>query len=287
MDLASAGYSYKFAKRLTKDKRKKWEYAGMWEINTVRVDRVQGEPPKTRRLSHKKEGVRKMDKKIMKLCLIAVMLFAVFGFTGCNQKTSKYIDAEHIQRVTERIQARYIDGDERLRPYDKPTDDGEIYPKVKATDFAVYPLYDENDDLKYFLVEFQPFGYLYVLLRNEQLKGFSWLGASTSMYMLSSTEGEPAWTPYTIDIANSTDEIWEIDENGKKIAYAQSPFSVRGIENEKRYLLNFDGYIPAVRREGKFENLISNSEFEVSNGQITEKQPIASISFTNKKHFDL
>ncbi|MEG2108132.1 MAG: hypothetical protein RR033_07050, partial [Clostridia bacterium] len=89
------------------------------------------------------------------------------------------------------------------------------------------------------------------------------------------------WTPYTIDVENNT------DESGKRIAYFQSPFSVRGIEGEKRYLLKFDGYIPAVKKNEKYINLISNSEFEVSNGQITEKQQIASISFTNKKYFDL
>lgn len=225
-----------------------------------------------------------MIKKIICLGLTLVMIFSL---SACNKKANDFSEEEHLQRVTEWIQARYIHGDERLRPYDKPNDDGKIYPKVKATDFAVYPIYDENDDLRYFLVEFDPFGYLYVRIRNEQLKGFSWLGASTSMYMLSSIAGEPAWTPYTIDIANSTDEIWEIDENGEKIVYAQSPFSVRGIKDEKRYLLNFDGYIPAVKREGKFINLISNSEFQVLDGQITEKQPIAFISFTNKKYFDL
>ena len=32
---AFAGHSYKFVKRLTKDERKKWGYAGIWEINTV------------------------------------------------------------------------------------------------------------------------------------------------------------------------------------------------------------------------------------------------------------
>ncbi len=228
-----------------------------------------------------------MEKKILSIIMTLIILFSTISLVGCGQKASDFTEEEHIQQVIERLQARYIVGNEKLRPYDKPTDDGEIYPKVKATDFEVYPLYDYNDDLKYFLVEFQPFGYLYVLLRNEQLKGFSWLGASTSMYMLSSTEGEPAWSPYTKDIEKKTDEISEIDENGERIAYFQSPFSVRGIESEKRYLLNFDGYIPAVKKDGKFINLISNSEFEVLNGQISEKQQIATISFTNKKHFDL
>ena len=35
---AYAGHSYKFVKRLTKDERKKWGYAGIWEISTVRAN---------------------------------------------------------------------------------------------------------------------------------------------------------------------------------------------------------------------------------------------------------
>jgi len=34
---AFAGHSYKFAKRLTKDERKKWGYAGIWEMTAVRT----------------------------------------------------------------------------------------------------------------------------------------------------------------------------------------------------------------------------------------------------------
>jgi len=36
---AFAGHSYKFVKRLTKEERKKWGYAGIWEINTVRANK--------------------------------------------------------------------------------------------------------------------------------------------------------------------------------------------------------------------------------------------------------
>jgi DNA modification methylase len=37
---AFAGHSYKFVKRLTREERKKWGYAGIWEINTVRANRA-------------------------------------------------------------------------------------------------------------------------------------------------------------------------------------------------------------------------------------------------------
>jgi len=35
---AFAGHNFKFVKRLTKDERKKWGYAGIWEITTVRAN---------------------------------------------------------------------------------------------------------------------------------------------------------------------------------------------------------------------------------------------------------
>ena len=36
---AFAGHSYRFVKRLTKDERKKWGYAGIWEMTTVRANK--------------------------------------------------------------------------------------------------------------------------------------------------------------------------------------------------------------------------------------------------------
>lgn len=36
---AFAGHSFKFVKRLTKEERKNWGYAGIWEINTVKINK--------------------------------------------------------------------------------------------------------------------------------------------------------------------------------------------------------------------------------------------------------
>jgi hypothetical protein len=166
---------------------------------------------------------------LKRICLIAFLLiFTLLALSGCNRKPSDFTEEEHIQRVTERIKAKYVDGDEKLRPYDKPVDDGIIYDKVKATDFDVFPLYDENDTLKYFLVEFEPYGFIYVFLRDEQPKVFSCIGTSTGMYVLSSREGEPLWSRYKIDETNNqsppdTDIQWEVDECGERIFYDASP----------------------------------------------------------------
>lgn len=188
-----------------------------------------------------------MVKKLTGIVVIMIMLFTAFALTGCSEKASKYTEEEHIQRVAERIQKRFIDTDLRWIDREQPTD------------FEVYPLYDENDKLKYFLVEFEPYGFLYVLLRDEQKKAFGWLGASTSMYKISAS-GNDEWSPKDEDIV-----------------FNKSPYSIAGIENECRYLLL--GYIVAAKREGKFVNLISQDEVEIINGQATKEQVGIGLDF--------
>lgn len=213
--------------------------------------------------------IKKRAKKMLILVVIIIMLLSVV-LTACAEKANDFTEEEHIQRVTERIEKRFM------------TNENDY------TGFSVYPLYTENDELRYFLVEFEPYGFLYVLLRDEQLKAFSFLGASTSMYKLSS--GTANWSPYTIDETNSqpppnTDECYEVDDNGERIIYNRSPFSIAGIKDEQRYLLC--NIVPSVKCEGKFINLISLDEVEIIDGHFTKKQAYSPIFFNVKKQFDL
>jgi hypothetical protein len=179
-------------------------------------------------------------KKLTIWGMAAVLLLAVFGLSGCGDKASKYTEAEHIQRIAERIQKRYIDADLGWVDREQPTS------------FEVFPLYDENDKLKYFLVEFESFGFIYILLRDEQRKAFGEIGASTSMYKISAS-GNDEWSP-----------------NGGETVFNKSPYFVAGIKNERRYLLL--GYIVAAKQGNTFVNLISQAEVEIINGQTTKEQ---------------
>lgn len=116
-----------------------------------------------------------MNKKWQSITYIDIMIFAILGLVGCSKKTSQYTEDEHIQRVTERIQKKYIDTDLNWVDNEQPTS------------FDVFPLYNENDKLECFLVEFEPYGFLFIQMRDERNKVFSWAGASTSMYKISST----------------------------------------------------------------------------------------------------
>lgn len=178
-----------------------------------------------------------MFKKLIGIAAVAIMLFGIFGLTGCTKKASKYTEAEHIQRVTERIEKRFMTSE------------------YEYTGFEVYPLYNEDDELKYLLVKFTPQKYVYVSIRDEKL--------GRSMYLLSDTHDE---TPYS-----STES-----------------------ESEKRYLLHLrlDSagsmfYIAATRIDEKFINLISMKEVEIIDGKLTKEQVEVEVVFVGKKQFDL
>lgn len=188
-----------------------------------------------------------MKKKLKGITMIVIMLFGILGLVGCSQKASKYTEEEHIQRVTERIQKKYIDTDLSWVDREQPTS------------FDVFPLYNINNKLEYFLVEFEPYGFLFIQLRDERKKVFSWTGASTSMYKISAT-GNDEWI-----------------SNDGKIVYNKSPYFIAGIKNERRYLLL--GYIVAVKKKEKFVNLISLEEVEISNGEVTKEQVGIGLDF--------
>lgn len=195
-----------------------------------------------------------MLKKIVVLGIALWMLFSLSALTGCSEKPSKYSKDEHVNRITERIEKRFITGSTEL------------------TGFQVFPLYDEADEIKHFLVEFEPYGFLYVRINEKYSTVGSWFGGVGSMYTLSDTEVKTSWCSYTID------------ESGNKIIYKKSPYSIAEVGDVKRYLLR---NIPAIKTETGYLNLVSMTDVVFTNGQLLIKQPRSDISFIQKGHFDL
>ena len=217
---------------------------------------------------------RKSVKTIL-IITIALMLFSsLFMFAGCTHKAKYYTVEEHTQRVRERMEKRME------KPYYE-----------SFTGFEVYPLYDVNDKLGFFLIELEPYGFSFVLIRDEYWQLTSW----SSMYRIDHSGYEQeTWSPYTRDETNSqpepdTDKIWMVDENNEKICYDRSPYYVTNNLNEKKYLLRTDegGYVCAIKSGEKFINLVSLTEFEVTNGKAPGKEPRLSIGFIPKEAFAL
>ncbi len=197
---------------------------------------------------------------IKNLIVFGVIFSIVAWYLGAfNINPSRYTEEEHLQRVAERIQKKYIDGKDTIA-------------STKITDFEVFPVYDQYDNFKYILVECQPTGYLFVYIvpQNQRF-------GTESIYK----QSKAVWSPYTIDYENNSEKLWEVDENGKIKKYYSSPYKVRDIKNEKLYLIREKslGSIPAVKRGDKFLNLVSNIEFEIIDGHIQNEQPIANIVF--------
>ncbi len=189
--------------------------------------------------------------KTKKILMFILISFSFFNLFGCEKKN---LEEKHATRIEKRIQKQYIE------------ESGEF------TSFDLYPLYDENDKLKYFLVEFEPCGFLYIEIRtnkNAFLDIFSGLG----------------------DYIISRSKKWE-DKNGK--IHYESHFKVANIENKKRYLIEVykEGstyIIPAVKIEEKYVSVASLNLDEIipEDRKISNDFFISGIYFIHKAYFNL
>ena len=225
-------------------------------------------------------------KQVKKIGIFfAAILLLVAGlscFAGCEKKWKWFTEEQHLERVRKRVEERYMG-------------EGSEY-----TSFEVFPVYNEYDELAYFVVDFQPQGYLYIELNKDSI----W----TSMYMLDDT-GDDLRYPYTIKQGNEcvlpdkdgNERLYvnrevKKDSDGNYICYRVSHYRAAGVQNEKRYLLKIrstielgisTGLIPAVKRNGTYINLISMEEMEYTIGMESAEEPISDISFIPKSYFNL
>lgn len=234
-----------------------------------------------------------MNNKILKKAaafFVLVMCLTVITMTGCMDYASRYSEEKHKERISKLVKKRYM------------TEESEY------TSFEVYPLYNENDELKFFVVEFEPYGYVYVKI-NE--KSNSLLGLS--MYMRGDCESQE-WFRYEVDEnseAHITDKygyewiykhrrLTEIQDDGEPVKYKDSHFKVAETGNERRYFIEIEclpslgsdeGFVPAVKRGEKYLNLVSMQELVISNGEEDnaehKRQAISDVSFFACSEFKL
>lgn len=168
------------------------------------------------------------------------------------------------------------------------------------TGLEVYPVYNEYDELNCMLIEFQPQGFLYVLIDREQ---FPW-----KMYTLSNMQPE-SWMPYRVKegaqedvygadgnlLAQAVNREYIRDENGQAVIYYESHFKAAGIEGERRYLLTTEvaeflgggsSWIPAVKRGERYLDLVDGALIDYTPGMVSA-YATADIAFINKPDFNL
>jgi len=232
--------------------------------------------------------MQKVKQIIVWIVAISVMLGIGSSFVGCDDlvaiidEASNYTEEEHLQRVSALVEKRYMK-------------EGSEY-----TSYEVHPVYDEYEDLSYFVVDFEPEGYVYIYL-NKKIVSFG-----PSMYLRDRPESK-FWRPYTYapgaectvpdengELVTHHDVMYKQDEEGNYYGFRVSHFKAANIENERRYfLIIYDnngskrGIVPAVKRGDKYLNLASWEEMEFYPGLKSELCPYADIIFIGKPDFDL
>ncbi len=224
------------------------------------------------------------------LCIVLVVAVLVSSFLIIEYvdiDSDKYTDEQHLQRVTKLAEKRYLSPDS---PYG-------------YTDMKIYPVYDENEKLRYFLIDFEPNGYVYILINKKSGNVLSQYLGSRSMYTRDSHDNwvnshprKPrTWQRYRYWNSDEPypesgwkypgryhDTVSEVNENGDYIAYIDSHFKVARIGDERRYMLMNDytgDYIPAVKRGNKFLNLVSMQSFDLLENNQWENVPYSDIGF--------
>ena len=141
----------------------------------------------------------KLKKFFISIAIILVVVIVVPLFIFTFQIKAEWLTEEqHAKRITRRIEKKIKSG-----YYD-------------ATDFEVYPLYTLDEELRYFLVEFEPKGHTYILLTNAWTFGGMYKQASGRTYR---------WNPCSVEELGKTQNvIFDYYENGSKIVTVQSPY---------------------------------------------------------------
>ncbi len=184
--------------------------------------------------------------------VLAFLLLVAAGLTVwiLSNWSGFYTEAQHLARIRKRAEKRYLG-------------EGSEY-----TSLEVYPVYNEEDAFEYALIEFEPYGFLYVVIGG-------WNTPWTYMYTEHSGGPSNLWYPYVFEEGavsvvpndHGYNETWKgrrvfQDENGEYISYRVSHFKAANIQGERRYILPRG--IPAVKRGENYIDLISGKEIPVS-----------------------
>ncbi len=195
------------------------------------------------------------------LCVFSVLCAIVmsFGLVGCKLNPSKMTDQELADILYERVMQRYMSEDS----------------EYEFSNVEIYPLYDQNDKLTHFVIEFEPRGFIYVEINYNAEK-------EENLFIRDyyATKNCP-WCRYTIgDSSKERPQVYELDENGELFYRYNSHYKEAKIIGEKRYLLwlayldngpSRHKYIPAVKRGDKWLNLISMEEFTITNDEVKDQ----------------
>lgn len=197
--------------------------------------------------------------------LIIFIICICITIIGC-EKASDYSDEEHLNIISKIIEEKYLGNN---------------------VTYKVRPLYNYNDELAYFVVDFSNSTYMYIKIHNKD-QSFLW---GPSLYLkdnVGSNSGPWKKNKFIVKDDQLVEE-YEEDENGNAILYYNSHFEIANIsEDTKCYLIEMrnssNNLIPSIKVDNKWLNLITMETFDLYS---SVKYPSSGISFIPKKSFNL
>ena len=219
-----------------------------------------------------------MKRKIIAVALLIMLLFCVcIVAVACVDSPDNYTTEQHMQRIAKRVEKKYINEETRSSQFSF------------ITGYSIYPLYNADDKVEYFLVEFEPYGFLFVAMGDDT----PW----SSMYYKEDSYVRHAWYRHRLSLDGQETELsqgiewlsysdwydspeyypgdlpsdyhggrsWynEVDDEGQLIGQHFSPYKLTNVLEQKLYLFDvYVGFVPAVKQNGIYINLVSLQELE-------------------------
>lgn len=227
---------------------------------------------------------------ILMLALTMTLSLLVLTFFGCTKlDPNDYTVDEHIQMIREKVEDKFI------------SEDG-LYTSISG----IYPIYNLDDELTHFLVEFEPYGFMFIKLRSDSITPISrLLKRQSTMYVMETEFGDGTyaqryrqWRRYRYSDENgkvpepfneygynhTPDEVnryYELDENGDFIYYQHSPYAVAGKPEDKLYFVNNKLF---VKNSDKYLNLVSMLWYNKDSIEKS-REMLEDVSFTAGSYF--
>ena len=202
-----------------------------------------------------------------------ILFFNITILCGCESyNPNSYSVEQHIDRISLRIEKEFC----------QPN--GKFY-NANYNEFQVYPLYDQNGEVNYYIAEFGKDFFYIIKVQKQQSIILSLFGVSTSMYVLSNNI---VWSKYYVN--EYGDYIFlEKDSEGNALQHWESPFLNVEDSINKRCIFKCteSRWLFAVQKDSELVNVVSGKKFVYQSMDNLAQQATIQVYFIPKVYFDL
>lgn len=213
--------------------------------------------------------------RIVIAVLILMVILCGVILSSCEDLPSNYTVEQHKERISAKIETHFTRSHH-----------------LEWTSYEIYPLYDDKEELTAFIIEFEPTGHVFIELSSEpryigknvansmyhyddsylmkqygNLSRYGWRRYRICLDGNEPEQGDYKWLADPKDSNLYANNRYEVNSNSEFIEYTCSPYKAANVLNERLYCLNLGMYaVSAIKKDGKYFNLISMEEMEYNEG---------------------